>query len=149
MRKNDLMAQHFDHRRLELQRDPVRFAEKVLNDKGIWRGAFTASMNGVLIYAAGANAAEEGQLTWFDVNGKVLGTIGERGSNDPRLSPDGHKLALEYGEPNPDIWIFDTLNGLRTRLTSSGSDSTPVWSRDGKNIVYLTIPPNTSKARRQ
>jgi len=147
LRKTDLMAQPFDVRSLELQGEPTRLAEKVLNDQGIWRAAFTASNNGRLVYSAGANSADEGQLTWFEMSGKVLGTIGERGSNAPRLSPDGHKVALEYGEPNPDVWIFDTVSGLRTRLTSNGANTTPVWSRDAKNIVYFSIPANANKSR--
>ena len=148
LRKSDLMAQHFDVGRRELQSDPVRVAEKVLNDQGIWRGAFSVSNNGILTYASGVNSADEGQLTWFDVNGKVLGTLGERGNNDPRISPDGHKVALvKYGGPNPEVSVFDTANGLRTRLSTEAAGTTPVWSPDGKNIVYMVIPANTSKAR--
>jgi serine/threonine protein kinase/Tol biopolymer transport system component len=147
LRKNDLMAQRFDAGRLQLQGDPVRIADKVVNDQAIWRGVFTASNNGLLVYATGANAIEDAQLTWFDAHGTALGSIGEKGSNDPRLSHDGHKLALEFGEPNPDIWVFDTSNGLRTRLTSNGSSSSPVWSRDGKNLAYMAIPEHTSKAQ--
>ncbi len=148
LRKSDLMAQRFDVGRMELQGDPVRLAEKALNDQGIWRGAFSVSSNGLLIYATGSNSAAEGQLTWFDVNGKVFGSVGERGNNDPRISPDGHKLALtKYGGPNPEVWIFDTANGLRTRLSTDAAGTTPVWSPDGKNIAYMAIPENTSKAR--
>jgi len=148
LRKSDLMAQRFDVGRTELQGDPVRVAERALNDQGIWRGAFSVSSNGLLTYASGANSADEGQLTWFDVNGKILGTVGERGNNDPRISPDGHKVALaKYGGPNPEVWIFDTANGLRTRLSTDSAGTTPVWSPGGKNIAYMVIPENTSKAR--
>jgi len=147
MRKTDLLAQRFDTRSLEVQGDPVRLADKTLNDQGIWRGVFTASNNGYIVYATGANSADEGQLTWFDTTGKVLGMVGERGSNSPRISPDGHKVALEFGEPIPEVWIFNFASGLRTRLTNGGADSAPVWSRDGKNIVYFSIPGNSSKAR--
>jgi Tol biopolymer transport system component len=146
LRKNDLMAQRFDLGSLSLRGDAVHLADKVLNDQGIWRGAFTASENGLLTYAVGANAAEEGQLTWFDANGKVLGTMAERGSNSPRISPDGNRVALEFGVPNPNIWIFDNMRGLRSRLTTDTA-SAPVWSRDGKSIVYMIIPMSTNKGR--
>ena len=146
MRQSDLLAQRFDLGRMQLQGDAVRISDRTLNDQGIWRGVFTVSENGRLTYMNGTNAAEAGQLTWFDTNGHTLGTIGERGSNDARVSPDGHKVALEYGT-QPDVWIFDTVSGLRTRLTTTSVDSNPVWSPDGKQIVYLDIPPNGSKAR--
>jgi serine/threonine protein kinase/Tol biopolymer transport system component len=148
LRKSDLMAQRFDLGRMQLQGDPVRVAERALNDQGIWRGAFSASGNGMLTYASGANSAEEGQLTWFDVTGKALGTVGERGNNDPRISPDGHRVALaKYGGPNPEIWIFDGASGLRTRLSTEAAGTTPVWSPDGKNVAYMVIPQSTNKAR--
>ena len=103
LRKNDLMAQRFDLGSLSLRGDTVRLADKVLNDQGIWRGAFTASENGLLSYAIGANAAEEGQLTWFEANGKLVGKMAQRSSNSPRISPDGSRVALEFGVPNPNI----------------------------------------------
>jgi len=146
LRKNDLMAQRFDLGSLSFRGDAVRLADKVLSDHGIWRGAFAASDNGVLIYAVGANAAEQGQLTWFDASGKVLGTLGERGSNSPRVSPDGNRVALEFGVPSTNIWIFDIVRGLRARLTPDIA-SAPVWSRDGKSIAYMIIPMSTNKAR--
>jgi serine/threonine protein kinase/Tol biopolymer transport system component len=147
MRKSDLLAQRLDLGRMELQGDPVRVAERTLNDQGIWHGVFTVSSNGLLTYMTGSNAAEEGQLTWFDATGKALGTIAERGSNAPRLSPDGRRIALEYGVQNPDVWVFDVVRGLRTRLTSDGANTMPVWSRDGKDVIYLSIPPSSNKAR--
>ena len=147
LRGAELFAQRFNPSRLQLEGDAIHITERVLNDQGIWRGLFTASQNGELIYTGGANAAAQGQLTWFDRNGKVLGTIGDRGSNSPRLSPDGRRLAIEFGDPSPDIWIFDTVSGIRTRLSTNATASDPIWSRDGKNIVYLTIPGNSNKAR--
>ena len=147
LRQAELFAQRFNASRLQLEGDALQISDRVLNDQGIWRGLFTASQNGELVYASGANSIAQGQLTWFDSSGKILGTIAERGSNSPRLSPDGRRLAIEFGDPNPDIWIFDTRNGVRTRLSSNATASDPIWSRDGKNIAYLTIPGNSNRAQ--
>jgi eukaryotic-like serine/threonine-protein kinase len=145
VRKTNLMAQPLDISRLELHGDPFRVAAGALYDQSIWRGVFTVSDTGILVYAAGANSAAEGQLTWFDQNGKMLGAIGERGSTGPRLSPDGNKLLLEFGDPNQDVWIFDIARGVRTRVTTSGDVFTAIWSSDGRNIAYPRIVPNSSR----
>jgi eukaryotic-like serine/threonine-protein kinase len=147
VRQSDLMAQRFDPARLALQGDPVRLADNVLNDAGIWRGVFSASSNGVLICARGSNAAQQGQLTWFDEHGSALGIVGERGSNDPRLSADGHRVALEFGDPNPDIWIFDSIRGVRSRVTTTGANTSPVWSPDGKTVAFQTVPLKANKGQ--
>ncbi|HEV2114728.1 MAG TPA: protein kinase [Terriglobales bacterium] len=147
VRQSDLMAQRFDPSRLALQGDPVRLADTALNDSGIWRGVFSASNNGLLICARGSNAAQQGQLTWFDEHGAALGTVGERGSNDPRLSSDGHRVALEFGDPNPDIWIFDTVHGVRSRVTTTGDNTSPVWSPDGKTVAFQTVRVKANKGQ--
>ena len=147
VRQSDLMAQRFDPGRLALEGDPVRLADTALNDSGIWRGVFSASNNGLLVFARGSNAAQQGQLTWFDEHGSALGTVGERGSNDPRLSADGHRMAVEFGDPNPDIWIFDTVHKVRSRATTSGDNTSPVWSPDGKTVAFQTVPLKANKGQ--
>ncbi len=147
VRQSDLMAQRFDPGRLVLQGDPVRVADTALNDAGIWRGVFSSSNHGLMILARGSNAAQQGQLTWFDEHGVALGTVGERGSNDPRLSADGHRVALEFGDPNPDIWIFDTVRGVRSRVTTTGDNTSPVWSPDGKTVAFQTVPLKANKGQ--
>jgi eukaryotic-like serine/threonine-protein kinase len=145
VRKSDLMAQAVDVSHLELRGDPIRVVAGTLYDQGIWRGVFTASDNGTLVYAAGANSAQEGQLMWFDQSGKVLGSLGEKGSTAARISRDGKKVAVEIGDPSQDIWIFDVERGLRTRFTNSGDVLAPVWSPDGSSIAYAKIVASTSK----
>jgi len=78
-------------------------------------------------------------LAWVDRNGKEepLGTTPNSYSG-PRISPDGTKVALIVGErENTSIWIWDLVRKTLTRLTfNDGISSNPIWTPDGKRIVY-------------
>jgi len=46
---------------------------------------------------------------------------------------------------NDDLWIFDTERGTKTRLTFDSSDDRgPVWTPDGRRIVYYAKAKNCS-----
>jgi Tol biopolymer transport system component len=53
---------------------------------------------------------------------------------DPRLSPDGRRVAIQVGA---DLWTFDSARGTHTRLTfEPGENETPEWAPDGAWIAY-------------
>ncbi len=142
MRKGTLMAQSFDNRRLELKGQATPVAEQVADDWD-WGsggcGAFSASTNDVLVYRR--STASERQLTWYDRQGKVLGTAGGPGNyGGLALSPDGTRVALSKrsGQAS-NIWLLDLSRDTSTRFTfGSGIDSYPVWSPDGSRIIFST-----------
>ncbi len=72
--KNQLMAQAFDLRKLEVTGEPVRITEQVANNRN--SAAFSASKNGVLAWKIRASDPDKTQLTWFDRSGERLGTVG-------------------------------------------------------------------------
>ena len=140
-----LMAQRIDTASLDFTGEAIPIAEQVPIT------GFSASRTGVLVYGTGpANPSTggapgllQGQLTWFDRQGKVLNTVGDPGYyRIPELSPDGSKVALEVIDPqsrNMDLWLFEFARGVNTRFTfNAGREYTPVWSRDGKRIVFAS-----------
>jgi serine/threonine protein kinase len=147
VRNSALVAQPFDAKLLRVTGDPIPIAEQVEVNGGMLRATFSVSENGVLAYARSAGAGSS-QLIWMDRNGKQLGTGGGRGAYfGPSLSPDGHKLAVEafdvQSSGRSDLWVFDLLRGVRTRLTFNPSDRTvrsrqPRWSPDGSHIVFTS-----------
>jgi eukaryotic-like serine/threonine-protein kinase len=138
MRKGTLMAQPFDNRRLELKEQASPVAEQVADDRGGGgNGAFSASTNDVLVYWR--STPSDRQLTWYDRQGKVLGTAGEPGNyGGLALSPDGTRVALSKrsGQAS-NIWLLDLSRDTSTRFTfGSGMDSYPIWSPDGSRIIF-------------
>jgi Tol biopolymer transport system component len=117
--------------------EPVRVRDDVNFDLGVWRGGFTASDNGVLAYQT-AQAGVGGQLTWMDLSGHRLSTVGEKSeAYSPQLSPDGQRALVVLGDPNNDIWVYELDRGVRTRLTTAAQvQVSPLWSPDGSEILY-------------
>jgi len=136
-----LMAQRFDPVTLALSGEPVRVADDVNFDEGVWRGTFTTSDNGMLAFQIG-QAGIGGQLTWIDEFGRRLGTIGEASvAYSLRLSPDGRRASVIIGDPNNDIWIYELDRNVRTKLTSDAQVTmSPQWSADGSRILFTSQP---------
>ena len=138
LREGTLMAQPFDARRLALSGDPVPVAEHV----GSFRdgGFFSVSANDVLVYRT---ADTDSQLAWFDRQGAVSGRVSEPGGfRSVALSPDGARAVASRTNPQDttkaDLWLFDLSRGSGAeRLTlGAGIAEFPVWSPDGKRIVF-------------
>jgi eukaryotic-like serine/threonine-protein kinase len=132
-----LVGQHFDASALKTIGSPVPLAEHVQFARG-GTGAFAASSTGELAYGSQAGGGKY-QWTWMDLNGKVLAKIGEPttlGFAGARLSPDDKWVAAS-DDSHTAIWLYELSRGIATRLTfDSGFDSDPIWSPDGKSILY-------------
>jgi eukaryotic-like serine/threonine-protein kinase len=131
-----LMAQSFDHRKLELVGEPVLIAEQV--------SGLAVSRTGTLIYSAGGPAAATGQLTLFARDGKILGTAGEPGEYGAvAFSPDGKRVVAERSNLQSgggNLWMMDLVRGISTRFTfDSGFDFLPVWSPNGNRVAFSSI----------
>jgi len=95
-----------------------------------------------MVYISTIDGHEQLFVVNTDGTGSVQITRDDADHEDPAWSPNGNKLAFMMdagsngGEDN-DIWVFDTKTDTLARLTfDKGSDSAPVWTRDGKRIIY-------------
>jgi len=139
-RESSVAAQPFDASSGKFTGDAETLRESVQYDAGLWRANLTASRDGVLVYASGAASGTE-ILTWYDREGKRLGTEGEPGGFfDLDLSPDEKRLAVtEANTSNATIWVFYVGSKLKTRLSfNGGAHLNPIWSPDGKDVAYTS-----------
>jgi len=136
-RRGDLYAVPFDLERLEVRGDPAPVLQGVMQStEGVAHYAF--SDNGILAYIRGsAGGTEERDLVWVDRSGREqpLG-VPPRQYFNPRLSPDGKRTALVIQGVNDEIWTLDIADKKFNRLTFQGRNLTPVWTPDGKRIVF-------------
>ena len=133
-----LVAQPFDTNTLKITSDPSTIAEHVSEVGSNHEFDFSVSNGGVLAYQSGNPIS---QLTWFDREGKKLGTVGEAGNiGSISLSPDEKHAALSMNDANgraADVWLLDISRGSSSRLTfDPAGDGIPVWSPDSTKILF-------------
>ncbi len=135
-RAGTLFAVPFDPVRLEITGAPVATVQRVYeNTNG--GAAYAVSASGTLLYAAGGLALPERSLLWVDRQGTAAPvTKIKRPFGSPRLSPDGRRLALVVEAETYDIWVLDIGRDSLTRISFGKDDGAPVWSPDGKQIVF-------------
>jgi serine/threonine protein kinase/Tol biopolymer transport system component len=135
-----LLARPFDAKRLRFTGEAFPVAEQVRFLGAGGTAIYSVSENGVLAYQSSPRG-ELSQLTWFDRSGKQLESVGPAADcSHPRLSHDGHRLAVVVGDPQTawtDIWIYDLGRRVSTRLTfGPGVNLCPVWSPDDQWIAF-------------
>ncbi|OGD38881.1 MAG: hypothetical protein A2V45_10805 [Candidatus Aminicenantes bacterium RBG_19FT_COMBO_58_17] len=101
-------------------------------------GQFAVSAKGSLLYAAGAVLPPlENSLVWVDHKGLEQPAVPLLFPYwNPRLSPDGRRIAYSSCGREWQIWVYDLGLGTNSRLTSEGTAEYPVWTPDGQGLVF-------------
>jgi serine/threonine-protein kinase len=141
---NTLYAAPFDARRLMVTGDAVPITSDVSQEE-LKLADYAISDRGLLVYHA--DDGRLSTLSWADRRGGLHAMTGQahqrwsQGSSG-RLSPDGRRVANRiFRDSLGDIYVLDTEHGgaLR-RLTFEGQNSAPVWTPDGRAIIYWARP---------
>lgn len=102
---------------------------------------FDIARDGTLAYVARGGAGERPRsLVWVDRRGReTTVSAPPRPYANVRLSPDGTQAAMEVEDQDQDIWVWHFARQTLTRVTTDpGLDETPVWTRDGRRLVFTS-----------
>jgi eukaryotic-like serine/threonine-protein kinase len=143
VRDRSLVAQSFNTRTRRLAGEPQlilsRDSFSIASSPGFLN--LTASTNGTLL--DGGSQRVKHELVWRKRDGTLIEVVGEEGDYiTPRISPDTSRLAFTKADPisgNYDIWVGDFKQKLFSRLTfQRGLNYYPVWTPDGKSVIYTS-----------
>ena len=92
------------------------------------------------ISGTGTYPGQQRTLVWVDRQGReTLIGAPPRGYTNPRISPDGGRLAVSALEGEQDLWLWDFARLTLTRLTlTPGADTYPAWSQDGRRVLFAS-----------
>jgi eukaryotic-like serine/threonine-protein kinase len=141
--QNNLMARPFDPEKGAFTGDNIAL--------GPLGGLFTVSRAGVLVlFGPGESAKTE--LRWMGRSGQQFGHFGEPHEYDNvRISPDGSRVAYQLFDNNAAtagvLWVYDIKRDVSARITfdKGVSDDRPVWSPDGKYLLFNRYGDNSMR----
>ena len=134
----------FDLDNLEFRSAPVPVLNGVQTAAG--SADITLSPSGTLLYVAGEAGAENQVMEPIWVSREGVASVIDptfsfamSANSGIALSPDGTRLAVSVESAGGgDIWVKELPAGPFTRLTFEGSNSRPVWTADGRNVMYAS-----------
>jgi Tol biopolymer transport system component len=139
-RESTLLVQAFDLDRLEVLSEPYSIAERVGGEKSSGAGFFAAVHN-TIVFVPRDSIPNERYLVIVNRDGQEtrLPVPPDRFGH-ARFSPDGTRIAFNIGSgaaADDDIWIYDLEAERVERLTFSRGNGAPVWSPNGRRIVFV------------
>ena len=135
-----LWAVAFDARRVESIGTPTVVVPSVVM-LATGTAEFDVARDGTLVYVAHGGADDRPRtLVWVDRTGRETPIDAPpRAYANVRLSPDGMRVAVQIEDQDQDIWVLDLARDTLTRVTTDpGQDETPVWTPDGRRIIFTS-----------
>ena len=140
VRGRTLFAQAFSSRKLRPIGEPVAVLDGIEPEGEAgptYYAPFSVSA-GVLAYTK--SHGFQLQLAWHDRSGRKLEDVSHPGTYDePALSPDGRRIALDIMGQRNSIWVLDVARGALSRFSFEERAVCPIWSPDGNQIAYRSV----------
>ncbi len=135
--RGTLFAVPFDVEKLETSGSPVPVLQQVSYSPMFGSAKLSFSRNGTFLYRSREIDLSRVSIQWMDADGKTQPLMDKPGLFvSPRLSPDAQRLAVVNNDEMSGIWIYDIQRDTMTPLTGERNAGHPVWTPDGKYIVY-------------
>jgi serine/threonine-protein kinase len=140
-----LLAVPFDLGTMRVTGGAVPIVEGVRRSLAVTSGTgtahYTVSDTGTLVFVPGPASLSQGaqEILRFDRKGTTEKLkLPPRAYGSIRISPDGRHVAYDVDDgKEANIWVYDLAqNTAPRRLTFGGSNRFPIWSADGKSIVF-------------
>ena len=125
----------FDPRTLTVDGEPDVVVDGVRYDPRNGGCHLAVSASGAFVYGPGVAISSDYYLAWVDWEGRLVRAMDTpRPYRDPRLAPDGMRIATVVGtSTESDLWLVDA-NATFSRLSFGLSPHRPAWSPDGTRI---------------
>ena len=136
-RSGRVFAARFDSKQQTVA-DPVPIASDV-RMHALYPHLQLAVSDNALAYVPGGDVAvaslgwvsRQGQTEFLPMEPRVYGSFD--------LSTDGRRLAIQVGDTNDFILIYDTTRGSSRRLPATDSAGWPKWSGNGEMLAYTSF----------
>jgi Tol biopolymer transport system component len=134
-----LLTLPFDPVRLRALGPPRTILEGIRTES-TGAAQFALARDGTLVYVPGTAELGDRSLVWVEDDGRIAPLAApKRNYHEPRLSPDGRRIAMEINDAGrSDVWIYDIERSTLSRLTFEGNNFAPVWSPDGRRIAFVS-----------
>jgi len=137
-RSGVLYGIRFDPDAVETVGQPIQLISGVAGDITSGAMQYDLSDDGTLVYAPGDAGASARQVVKVTMGGTVEHyPLPAQQYFFPEISPDGSRIALCIGSTRQmDIYVYNSREQNLVRFTFGGYNRSPIWSPDGKKIVF-------------
>jgi tRNA A-37 threonylcarbamoyl transferase component Bud32 len=137
-RDGTLIALPFDAEKARPTGPPVTIAHDV-SQPDAYSNRAAVSARGSIVYPRSGGGAPR-RLMLVSRSGQATPlTPDPKGYANPRFSPDGRRVAVYITDPiisSRDVWVLDVGQRVWSRLTTNGISDKPIWTPDGRRVVY-------------
>ena len=133
-----LMALPFDPERVRATGPPVTIARDVLQPDPFSSRAAVSASGSILYPRSGGSVLRQLLLVSRSGHATPL-TPDLKAFSNPRFSSDGRRVAIgvaDAGSSGRDVWVLDLTQRVWSRLTTNGISNRPIWTADGRRVIY-------------
>jgi Tol biopolymer transport system component/predicted Ser/Thr protein kinase len=135
-RNRTLMAAPFSPDEIRVIGDAVAVVENVAQSPFSGVAQYAFSDTGTLAYSR-SEPYGTGELVWMDLEGNIESVGLAPGLyGNPRVSPDGTRVAIEFSGARDQIGIYDLNSGVLEQITFEGLNQLPIWSWDSRRVTF-------------